>query len=178
MEIVAYYASVMAAARESLREQAFHLFGRAITRSDPGHLEAWVELGLTLTQLRVLFQLRTEDGASAGALAERLKVTPSTLTRIVDRLVRQGLVRRESDHGDRRLVRHHLSAKGGRAVEELERGARARMNEVMDRLTNVQLERLGLAPSDLTAALDGQGAEGMGRGGGERGRTGRSRRQL
>src|SRR3970040_2212899 len=76
--------------RESLREQAFHLLGRAITRSDPGHLEAWVELGLTLTQLRVLFQLQAEDGASAGALAERLKVTPSTLTRIVDRLVRQG----------------------------------------------------------------------------------------
>ena len=103
--------------RESLREQAFHLFGRAITRSDPGHLEAWVELGLTLTQLRVLFLLRAEDGASAGALAERLKVTPSTLTRIVDRVVRQGLVGRESDHGDRRLVRHHLSAKGGRTVE-------------------------------------------------------------
>src|SRR3990172_4965660 len=98
----------MAADRETLREQAFHLFGRAIARSDPGHLEAWVE---------------------------------------------QGLVRRESDHGDRRLVRHHLSAKGGRTVEELERGTRARMNEVMDRLTTAQLERLVLALSDLTAAL-------------------------
>ena len=153
----------MAVDRETLREQAFHLFGQAITRSDPGHLEAWVHLGLTLTQLRVLFLLRAEAGASAGAsagaLAERLKVTPSTLTRIVDRLDRQGLVRRESDHGDRRLVRHHLSAKGGRAVEELERGARARMNEVMDRLTNVQLERLVLALTDLTAALDVQATE-------------------
>ena len=153
----------MAVDRETLREQAFHLFGRAITRSDPGHLEAWVELGLTLTQLRVLFQLRAEDGASAGALAERLKVTPSTLTRIVDRLVRQGLVRRESDDGDRRLVRHHLSAKGGRTVEELERGARARMNEVMDRLTTTQLERLILALSDLTDALDAQETKEMAR---------------
>src|SRR3989304_3012121 len=81
--------------------------------------------------------------APTRAPAERLKVTPSTLTRIVDRLDRQGLVRRESDHGDRRLVRHHLSAKGARAVEELERGARTRMNEVMDRLTTAQLERVG-----------------------------------
>src|SRR3990170_6931840 len=102
----------MAAARETLREQAFHLFGRAMTRSDPGHLEAWVELGLTLTQLRVLFQLRAEDGASAGALAERLKVTPSTLTRIVDRLVRQGLVRRGADHGDRRMGPSPLCSEG------------------------------------------------------------------
>src|SRR3972149_9194245 len=90
VEIVVYDASVMTVDRESLREQAFHLFGQAITRSDPGHLEAWVELGLTLTQLRVLFLLRAEDGASAGGLAERLKGTPSTLTRIVARLGRRG----------------------------------------------------------------------------------------
>src|SRR3990172_6550201 len=149
----------MAVDRETLREQAFPLLGRTIPRSDPGRLEAWVELGLTLTQLRALFLLRAEDGASAGALAEPLKVMPSTLTRIVDRLVRQGLVRRESDHGDRRLVRHHLSAQGARVVEELERGVRARMNEVMDRLTNLQLERLVLALSDLTAALEVQETE-------------------
>src|SRR3990170_8086142 len=104
----------MALDRESLREQAFHLFGRAITRSDPGHLEAWVELGLTMTQLRVLFLLRAEDGACAGALAERLRVTPSTLTRIVDRLARQGLVRRETDEDDRRLGWHCLRGTGGR----------------------------------------------------------------
>ncbi len=102
---------------EPLRERAFHLFARAIVRSDPGRLEAWVELGLTMTQLRVLFLLREENGASAGVLAERLRVTPSTVTRIVDRLVRHELVRREPDDGDRRLVRHCLSASGASTVE-------------------------------------------------------------
>src|SRR3989337_3333167 len=100
--------------REILRERAFRLFGRCMVRRDPGRLEAWVELGLTLTQLRVLFVLRAEDGASASVLAERLNVTPSTLTRIVDRLVGQGLVRRETDDNDPRLVRHYLAAKGAR----------------------------------------------------------------
>ncbi len=149
----------MASEQDPLRERAFHLFGRAIARSDPGRLEAWVELGLTMTQLRVLFLLRTEDGASAGAMAESLKVTPSTLTRIVDRLVRQGLIRREMDDGDRRLVRHYLSDRGASTVEELERGGRARMNEVMDRLSAPQLERLVSALEDLTAALDAQEAD-------------------
>jgi DNA-binding MarR family transcriptional regulator len=149
----------MTSERESLRERAFILFARAIARSDPARLEAWVELGLTMTQLRVLFLLRTEDGASAGALAESLKVTPSTLTRIVDRLVRQGLVRRETDDGDRRLVRHYLSASGASTVEELERSGRARMDEVMDRLSAHQLERLVSALEDLTAALDAQEAD-------------------
>src|SRR4030042_3617965 len=98
----------MAVQRETLRERAFYLLARAMARSDPGRLEAWVELGLTMTQLRVLFVLRAEDGASAGALAESLRVTPSTLTRIVARLVRQKLVRRGTAHGDRRPGRHPL----------------------------------------------------------------------
>ena len=142
-----------------MRERAFHLFGRAMTRFDPGRVEAWVELGLTMTQLRVLFLLRAEVGASAGAMAEALKVAPSTLTRIVDRLVRQGLVQRETDDGDRRLVRHYLSASGASTVEELARRGRARMDEVMDRLSAPQLERLVSALEDLTAALDAQEAD-------------------
>ena len=149
----------MTSGQDPLRERAFHLFGRAMTRFDPGRVEAWVELGLTMTQLRVLFLLRAEVGASAGAMAEALKVAPSTLTRIVDRLVRQGLVQRETDDGDRRLVRHCLSASGASTVEELERRGRARMDEVMDRLSAPQLERLVSALEDLTAALDAQEAD-------------------
>ncbi len=114
-----------------------------------------------MTQLRVLFILREDEGAFAGALAERLRVTPSTLTRIVDRLVKQGLVRRAANHGDRRIVCHYLTAAGARTVEELERRGRARMNEVMDRLSGSQLERLVLALEDLASALDAQEAEEM-----------------
>ena len=151
----------MASDSDILRERVFRLLARSILRFDPGRLEAWVELGLTMTQLRVLFLLWADDGASAGVLAERLSVTPSTLTRIVDRLVRQGLVRRDTDDDDRRLVRHHLSDSGADTVRELERGGRARMNQVMDRLSPAQLERLVLALDDLTAALDAQEAEEM-----------------
>ncbi|MDO8616418.1 MAG: MarR family transcriptional regulator [Dehalococcoidia bacterium] len=138
----------------SLRDEAFQLFGRLVTRSDPGRLEAWAGLGLTMTQLRVLFLLRSEDGLSAGGLAERLGVTPSTLTRIMDRLVRNQLVRRESDDGDRRLVRHCLSQPGRDMVEEVERTGRARMNNILGRLAPQDLERLVLALRDLVAATE------------------------
>ncbi len=148
----------MSVARDTLRERAFRLFGRVILRSDPDRLRAWVELGLTPTQLLVLVLLRAEDGASAGALAERLTVMPSTVTRLVDRLVRQRLVRRETDEGDRRLVRHHLTSTGASTLEDLERRGRARMNEIIDRLSASQLERLVEALEDLTAALEAQDA--------------------
>lgn len=139
---------------EGLREEAFLLLGRAVTRSDPGRLEAWAELGLTMTQLRVLFILRGEEGISAGALAENLGVTPSTLTRIMDRLAQNRLVSREPDANDRRMVRHDLTDEGRRVVRDLERTGRERMNEVLENLSTDQLERLVAALRDLTEAIE------------------------
>jgi DNA-binding MarR family transcriptional regulator len=145
--------------KADIQEEAFHLFGRLVTRSDPGRLEAWAGLGLTMTQLRVLFILRTEPGLTAGVLAERLGTTPSTLTRIMDRLVSSRLVRRVSDDDDRRLVRHYLSETGLETVGEMERQGRARMYEVFRRLTPEQLESVVYALRALNQAMDASDAE-------------------
>lgn len=137
-----------------LRLEAFQLFGKLVSRADPGRIDAWAGMGLTLTQLRALFILRAEDGLRAGGLAERLGVTPSTLTRVMDRLVRNHLVRREPDEEDRRLVRHFLTASGHEAVVEIERTGRERMDRIFDRLTGDQLQRLVEALQDMTLAAD------------------------
>jgi DNA-binding MarR family transcriptional regulator len=139
---------------DQLYDQAFRLLGRIITRSDPGRLEAWAGLGLTMTQLRLLFILRENQGSSARALAENLNVTPSTLTRIMDRLVRDRLVTREEDPGDRRVVRHQLTATGLKTVGELERTGRERMDRILGRLSRDQLERLVIALTDLSEVSD------------------------
>ena len=139
---------------EDLRNEAFALLGRIVFRSDPGRLEALAGLGLTMTQLRALFSLRAEGGSPAGTLAETLGVTPSTLTRLMDRLVRNQLVSREPDERDRRLVRHVLTEKGMKTVAEVERFGRARMNRILEHLTAEQLTRLVLALRDLNGAAE------------------------
>ena len=144
---------------DTTREEAFRLFGKLVARSDPGRLEAFAHLGLTMTQLRLLFLLRPADGLSAGALADQLGVTPSTLTRIMDRLVHHDLVRRENDCNDRRLVRHHLTAEARRMIGEMERFGRARMDRILARLGPVELERVVLALRDLSAAMEATEAE-------------------
>ena len=133
--------------------------GRIITRSDPGRLEAWVGVGLTMTQVRVLFLLREDQGMTARALAESLSVTPSTLTRIMDRLVRSELVQREEDREDRRLVRHYLTPTALGMVSELERTGRERMGKVLNRLSADQLDRLVEALRDFAAAAEEVEAE-------------------
>jgi MarR family transcriptional regulator, organic hydroperoxide resistance regulator len=142
------------AGQEEIIEQTMRLYGRTLALVDPSRLEAWVGLGLTMTQLGVLFLLRQEAGEPAGLLAERLRVTPSTLTRIVDRLVRLNLVRRQEDSDDRRLVRHYLTPEGAQSLEEMARTARAYLTEILRQLPREKLERLFNALQDLTQAAE------------------------
>ncbi|MBI5946822.1 MAG: MarR family transcriptional regulator [Chloroflexi bacterium] len=108
---------------EDAVDAALRDFGQALAQLDPFRFRAWAELGLTTAQLRVMFLMRENPGVTAGALAARLSVTPPTISGIVDRLVKLGLVRREDDAADRRLVRNFLSGRGEDTCGCLERGA-------------------------------------------------------
>ncbi|MAY63422.1 MAG: MarR family transcriptional regulator [Rhizobiales bacterium] len=70
------------------------------------------ELGLTYPQYLVLVTLWTGDGMTVGALGGRLNLESSTLTPLVKRLEKNGLLRRERDKADERKVRVHLTETG------------------------------------------------------------------
>jgi len=123
-------------------ERAIDLLSSVVTLFDPIRLHAWAELGLTLPTLKVIVLIRAEPGAPSGVIASRLGVTPSTVTGLVDRLVNQGLVRREEDARDRRLVRNLLTDAGERTVGDLERRAREAIGALLAELSEAQLGRL------------------------------------
>lgn len=130
-------------------------YGEAVGIIDMLRIRGWSEDGLTIPQMRLLWTLRDEDGLPVGTLAEHLGVNPSTITGHVDRLVRQGLVRREEDPGDRRIVRNYLTDDGATTVGVLRRIAGAFVINILKGLDDHQLERLGLALQDLNAAAEG-----------------------
>lgn len=72
---------------------------------------------VTLTQYRSLVVLASRGPQSVAALADELGVTPSTVSRLCDRLVRKGLVRRREDRRDRRAVRLALTSAGRLLVD-------------------------------------------------------------
>jgi len=66
--------------------------------------EAIAESGLTAPQVGLLTELVAGGGLSLKELSARLGLAHSTVSGIVDRLERRGLVRREPDTRDRRLT--------------------------------------------------------------------------
>jgi DNA-binding MarR family transcriptional regulator len=67
---------------------------------------------VTLTQYRSLVVLASRGPQGVASLAEALSVTAPTASRLVERLVRKGLVRRRADRQDRRQVRVGLTGAG------------------------------------------------------------------
>lgn len=107
--------------------------------------QEWLEVELTMPQLKVLYVLYFEGASRMGHLAASLGVTLSTVTGIVDRLVEHDFVRREEDPQDRRLVVCRLTTQGSDTVERLHQAGRGRMAQLLD----------GLALEDLRAVAGG-----------------------
>ena len=72
---------------------------------------------VTLTQYRSLVVLASRGPQSMAALAEAVGVTAPTASRLCERLVKKGLVRRRTDRNDRRQVRIGLTEAGRHLVD-------------------------------------------------------------
>jgi DNA-binding MarR family transcriptional regulator len=89
---------------------------------------------VTLPQYRALVVLAARGPQGTAELAAALAVNPSTATRMCDRLVRKGLVRRHRLAGDRRAVRIALTAAGRDMVTEVSQRRRAELARLLGAL--------------------------------------------
>lgn len=89
----------------------------------------------------------------SGQLAHIARLSPSAITETVEGLERDGLVRRESDPADRRVVRVALTAEGRRQVQRFETACVASLTERLAPLTNVQRQRIRAAMNELREVL-------------------------
>lgn len=112
----------------------------------------WAAVELTMPQLKVLFLVANGDGMTMTQAARSLGVTLSTATGVVDRLVSQGLVRREDDPHDRRLVLLRPTEQGAALVDRLMEAGRARIRLILDRLSLDDLRTVARAVDILYEA--------------------------
>jgi MarR family transcriptional regulator, organic hydroperoxide resistance regulator len=75
------------------------------------------EVGLSTATWFLLNMLIEEDGISQGEVSHRFEVDPSRITRLAQRLQDEGLLRRERDPEDNRVVRLYVTEEGRLLVE-------------------------------------------------------------
>lgn len=96
-------------------------------------------LALHVTDLRCLQALAEAGQATAGELAERTGLTTGAVTRLVDRLVAAGWVRREHDTADRRKVIVTPVAEKVATIGPLYAGVAAGWKEIVSHYDDAEL---------------------------------------
>ena len=76
------------------------------------------DTGVSVGKYFVLRMLARKDGISQGEVWHRFDVDPSRITRLAKSLEKEGLVRRERDPEDNRVVRMYLTEEGHRMIYE------------------------------------------------------------
>jgi DNA-binding MarR family transcriptional regulator len=98
---------------------------------------------------RVLASLVGKPGETVTGLAETCLLQQPTMTKLLDRMVRDNLVRRTQDQRDRRVVRVALTPRGETMVQELVAAARKHETEVLGRYPQAEASQV----KDLMRAM-------------------------
>jgi DNA-binding MarR family transcriptional regulator len=100
------------------------------------------QIGMTLTQARVLVFLSRNEGTTQARLAELCDTDPMTLVRVLDRMEREHLLERRPDPNDRRAYRVFLRPAADPVLAEITRiGDKAR-GEALAGISNEERSQL------------------------------------
>ena len=113
----------------------------AIALAEPIQARLWQEAQITLAQLAVLRVLR-EAPQTSGRLGIEAQLSPTSVTRIVDRLERRGLVTRRREGQDRRYVEIHLEPAGERLLGQLKILRGSDLHQAVEAMTSEERRRM------------------------------------
>lgn len=112
-------------------------------------------LDLKLGQLDVLMNVYRHPGMSQHDVARKLLVTRSSITMLVPQLEKQGLIRREGDERDKRVIRLFLTETGETRLMEALKVYTALIDKVMAQSTPTQCDALGVQMRRIEDMLGG-----------------------
>jgi DNA-binding MarR family transcriptional regulator/N-acetylglutamate synthase-like GNAT family acetyltransferase len=124
------------------RVAAVRRFNRFYTRRIGVLNEAVFGSAFSLGEMRLLWELGHQDGASASKLQETLGVDPASVSRILRNFRGQGWVEATPAEHDARIRYLHLTAKGRKVLVPLELASSTAVRGVLRDLSAGQQERL------------------------------------
>jgi DNA-binding MarR family transcriptional regulator len=132
-------------AADKLHSASIHVL-RRVAREDPAS-------GLSAARLSALSVLVFGGPRTLGELAAAEQVRPPTMTNIVRGLEQAGLVRRESDPSDGRIVRARATAKGERILQRARERRIASLGDGLAALSPDEVARVHEAAELVERAL-------------------------
>jgi DNA-binding MarR family transcriptional regulator len=108
----------------------------------PGLTASWRKSGLSHAQVGMLYLLHYHNSASVKEAADFLGITKSAVTQLAGPLASKGLLVRQEDPADRRIVRLSLTAKGAQALKSVAKHKFDGLRTALENLNGYEIKNL------------------------------------
>lgn len=144
-------------ARRDRIDRVVAAYGTLMHRISSAHAPEFLEVGVTMSQAKVLYLVLAQPGLRMSDLAARLGVSLSTVSGVVDRLVDQGLLTRGDDPADRRQVVVRVTDAGTTQLELFRELNAGQVRALLSRVDDADLVVVERALDVLAAAASRSG---------------------
>ena len=118
--------------------------------------------GLTARQCGILRMLASQQGARLSDLAQAAGITPSAMTRVLERLEKLGLVRRvRGTHDDGRAAAVEITAEGRKVRQRVDRLMHDRTHAIVNAIPEPTRKKLLEALRTLNSCIEQGGCCGF-----------------
>lgn len=110
--------------------------------------------GFTTTQCYTLLEISKFGNLSMNEISEKMNLNSSTMTRILDKLVRDEYILRCKDDNDKRIVIVSLTEKGIEAASKLNDSVKAYYKKIIENIPEGQVEEILKSVNILQKAFE------------------------
>ena len=118
------------------------------------HAPEFLEIAITMPQAKLLYLVALSGELHMSTLVQRLGVSLSTVSGLVDKVVDHGLATRREDPADRRQVLVGLTHEGAAFIDRFRELNSRQMRELLEALEDDELSQVRDALGHLARAAD------------------------
>ncbi|WP_379970512.1 MarR family transcriptional regulator [Ectobacillus sp. sgz5001026] len=134
-------------------KRLWQLYMQVIHAAGVGDVDAWVQLDVSMTQMKVLMLLNAHGQMSVSSLAEHMKASLSNMTGIIDRLEGLGFAQRVHGTNDRRSVLVSLTSKASTLFQNLTQSGHEKLQRAMSYMNEEERSKVEEGLEILTRSL-------------------------
>jgi DNA-binding MarR family transcriptional regulator len=140
------------ATRSSVVDEVIAGYEALMHRLADSHAPEFLEIAITMPQAKLLYLVAFSGELHMSTLVQRLGVSLSTVSGLVDKVVDHGLATRREDPADRRQVLVGLTAEGAAFIDRFRELNARQMRTLLDALEDDELEQVRAALGHLARA--------------------------
>jgi len=113
-----------------------------------------LESPYSLSESRVLYEIRHTPNGTAKHIKQTLQIDEGYLSRILDKFVKQKLVKKVQSPSDGRVYTLQLTSKGDAAFKQLNEASDNSIEQLVDKLTDEEMQEVVTMLDGIRRILD------------------------